>query len=210
MIAVLRRTANTCELIRPGSLFRLMRLTVARSGHIHLGQFPLAGSDNRCDQIDGAAGLFSGSGLTGLNQTLLLSRKVHRWRTPKQIRPRSLRASVDTPTRLRERMHQCVFFNNSRPVRHAEKPPFQRHCRNPIHDDGLPARFVRMPAALASPELPQALRSTDRAPRVTRTSLRRRGRSVTHPPPGLSRLVAVLQEGVGYPSLRPRSPGPRA
>ncbi len=58
------------------------------AGHIHLGQFPLTCSDVRCGQIDGAAGLFSGSGLTDVNRTLLFGRQVHSWwRTSELLAP---------------------------------------------------------------------------------------------------------------------------
>ena len=52
-----------------------------RTGHIPLGQFPLTRSDDRCSQIDVAAGPFSGSGLTGSDRRLLFSRKVLKCRT---------------------------------------------------------------------------------------------------------------------------------
>ena len=70
---------------------------VARTGHIPLGQFPLTCSDVRCGQIDGAAGLFAGSGLTGLHRRLLLSRKVRKSGSPDLPVPprRSARGGVE-------------------------------------------------------------------------------------------------------------------
>ena len=83
-------------------------LSVA-AGHIHLYQFPLAGSDDRCHGIDGAARLFSsGSGLTRANRTVLFGRKVRRWRTPNASPPRLLHASV-YPRRWHRRASQMRF-----------------------------------------------------------------------------------------------------
>ncbi len=54
---------------------------VARTGHIHLGLFPRAGSDDRRHHIDGAARLVAGCGVKGLPRAIRFGRSGRRWRS---------------------------------------------------------------------------------------------------------------------------------